>query len=250
MKILKTKDYNRFNLLKWNRPIDMKNVNKLIEENKKQFNFDSFPILVDENFNIIDGQHRFTACKMMGCEVFYIKKKVNASYEYVTSVNRAGKRHTIDDMIKMAANSGDKSCLRIIEIFNRFDGFYSVSTVARVLTTTGQNNGTLNAEMRDLKSLRFINEDLSIEILEKSFNCTIEERSKQKFLLAVKYILFTTGIDTDSFIKRIELNKSMIKHYSTSIAFRINLVDVYNFRLREEKQISINNKGRITGGKK
>lgn len=246
MKILKTRDYDKFNLLKWNRPIDMKNVNKLIEENRKQFNFDSFPILVDENYCIIDGQHRFTACKIMGCEVFYIKKQVSASYEYVTSVNRAGKRHTLEDMIRMAANSNNEACLKIIELFDRFDKFYSLTTIARVLTTTGQSSGALNYEMRNLRELKFINEDLSIKILEKCQHLNINNVALQRFLLAIKYVLFTTGIDIDLFIKRVELNKEIIRSYSTAAMTRVNLVDAYNHRLREENKIIINNKGKIT----
>jgi hypothetical protein len=245
MIIQKTKDYSKFNLLKWNRPIDQKNVKKLIDENKKQFNFDSFPILVDENFSIIDGQHRFMACKQLGCDIYYIQKKTKASYEFVTSVNRAGKRHTIEDMINMAASSGDKSCLRIKEIYTKFNGDYSLSLIAKMITTSGVNGGSINESLRNLKTLNFIDEDLSVKILEKLTKFRFSEAKKMRFILSLKHILYVTKIDVEMFIDRIEKNFNLIRNHANYIDARINIIDAYNYKLKDSNKIQIGTNGKI-----
>lgn len=66
-----TANYDLFNFLDINRNIDrglVKRLKKSIEENGY---LPSKGIMVDKNFNILDGQHRFTACKELGIPIFF-----------------------------------------------------------------------------------------------------------------------------------------------------------------------------------
>ena len=72
-KILETNDYGKFKLINGNRVIDTSKVRRLIESMKeKQL---VIPIIVNEKFEIIDGQHRFMACKELKYPVYYITIK-------------------------------------------------------------------------------------------------------------------------------------------------------------------------------
>ena len=63
-------DYNKFKLLSTNRDVlDNKKMIKSISEHDIT---PYVPILVDKQFHILDGQHRFDACKKLGKPIYYI----------------------------------------------------------------------------------------------------------------------------------------------------------------------------------
>jgi hypothetical protein len=66
--IQSTTDYEQFKFLEKNRPIYPK---YLIESIKEKNMLKSFPIIVDKNMNIIDGQHRLKAAQYLGIPIFY-----------------------------------------------------------------------------------------------------------------------------------------------------------------------------------
>ena len=62
--IRETNNYDIFKNMLGNRELKDKNYKKLMRSiNEKQL---IIPILVNEKFEIIDGQHRFSACKSLG----------------------------------------------------------------------------------------------------------------------------------------------------------------------------------------
>jgi hypothetical protein len=73
MNIHNTTDYAIFKNIASNREIDMQHVAKLthsiVEKNLLQIN----PIIVDSEFNVIDGQHRLEAAKILKVPIFYIE---------------------------------------------------------------------------------------------------------------------------------------------------------------------------------
>jgi hypothetical protein len=69
----KTRNYDMFKFTDDNRAngVDRPHVNKLKDSISKHNMLHLRPIIVDKNMNIIDGQHRLTAAKELGIEVFY-----------------------------------------------------------------------------------------------------------------------------------------------------------------------------------
>jgi hypothetical protein len=69
-KINITTNYELFKFSEQNRPVSK--ITSLVESIKKMDLTEYNPILVDTNFNIIDGQHRFEACKQLNLPIHYI----------------------------------------------------------------------------------------------------------------------------------------------------------------------------------
>ena len=68
-KIMITNNYDKFKIIEGNRNVDEPKVRKLVDSMKeKQL---MIPILVNENYEIIDGQHRFTASSRLGFPIYY-----------------------------------------------------------------------------------------------------------------------------------------------------------------------------------
>lgn len=74
MNNLATSDYSKFKTLKQNRAVNAAHVARLVASIEKNPHIlDAQPILVNENMEIIDGQHRFEACKHLGIPVPYVQ---------------------------------------------------------------------------------------------------------------------------------------------------------------------------------
>ena len=112
--ITKSYKYDQFKLIDFNRSICKKNLSRLISLNEKKNRFHLFPIVIDEKFNIIDGQHRFEACKRMGAPVYYVVDNSNEDHwETITDVNQAGKKHSVGDVYEMLLRDEDPHCIKI-----------------------------------------------------------------------------------------------------------------------------------------
>ena len=72
--VYQTREYDKFIIdSEYNREVDLKHVKKLEECFKNAGDFGKvYPIIVDDKFRIIDGQHRFTARKKLGLIIYYI----------------------------------------------------------------------------------------------------------------------------------------------------------------------------------
>lgn len=72
IKVYVTKDYSIFNFLESNRAVNQNQVKKIVKSIQEK-GYYPVPILVDDNYSIIDGQHRFTAVEQLNLPVYYIK---------------------------------------------------------------------------------------------------------------------------------------------------------------------------------
>ncbi len=113
-----TSNYNLFNFKIENRGISRMKI-KLLKENFKTFGYCAqYPILVDENFNIIDGQHRFVACKELGLEIVY-EFSQNKSNEYMRSLNIASSNWELSDYINSYCNEGRETFVNFVNFKNK-----------------------------------------------------------------------------------------------------------------------------------
>ncbi len=93
--VLETLEYNVFILDIKNRPINEKKVYSFIKQFKnEQFFMKEFPAIVDFDFVILDGQHRYMACKQLGLP-FYFRFTDKLSIDNVADVQaNAGWKNT------------------------------------------------------------------------------------------------------------------------------------------------------------
>ena len=87
-----TRDYSMFKSVKGNRAIDKGHVQKLIREMKKK-DLD-LPIFINENDEVVDGQHTLQARKELGRPVRYIRGKFENEFD-VAKIGRASCRERV-----------------------------------------------------------------------------------------------------------------------------------------------------------
>lgn len=110
-----TTDYDKFYMIEGNRTIRKGNLRKLLESMAQEQLI--IPIIVNEKGEIIDGQHRYIACKTLKKPVYYI---VNTGYgiDQVKRANTVGENWTKDDFLNTYVSEGDPDYVRILRLKN------------------------------------------------------------------------------------------------------------------------------------
>lgn len=112
-----TEDLDRFELMRGNRPPNPQHVEHLAK-NIEKFGMLCNPILVNEDMQVIDGQHRLLAAKKTGQKIFYIIVK-GYNLEQVKALNLKQKNWTNIDFLNSYADMGIESYVYIRQFMNR-----------------------------------------------------------------------------------------------------------------------------------
>ena len=92
---IETKEYSKFKFLKGNRDINESHVKRLMIS--FQIHYLLTILIVNDHFEIIDGQHRFLAAKNLGLPIIYLIKPeygVTEVKKYHENFNKWGKTKT------------------------------------------------------------------------------------------------------------------------------------------------------------
>ena len=128
----KTSNYELFTRLEGNRPVLSNRVTKIkgsITKNGYIFN----PIVVNEKMEIIDGQGRFEALKMLGRPIDYVIAE-GAGLQECIALNASGTIWTITDYINSYCEMGNENYIRLRDIMNEFP---EMGTPPKIMIITG-----------------------------------------------------------------------------------------------------------------
>jgi len=90
-------NYSTFKFLEANRDIRERHVNTLVTSIKKEGQI--YPILINKNFEVIEGQHRVEACKILQIPVMFLKND-KATIKHVRIVNNCQEGWVFYDYLK------------------------------------------------------------------------------------------------------------------------------------------------------
>lgn len=99
--ILCTTDYRIFKLTQLNRPISNKHVQHLVQSIKRENLLAQHPIIVNDQMEILSGQHRWKAAQILKVPIFYTKK--NTSDEFVFQANWVQHKGTLKESVNFYA---------------------------------------------------------------------------------------------------------------------------------------------------
>lgn len=146
-KVYKTKNYKAFSRLAANRDIDEKHVHTLMESFKKDGYL--FTILyVNENMELIDGQHRFEAASRMNLPVYFIVMPGWGIRE-VAILNVNSRNWTIEDFLNTHARGGNMNYVLFQKFYEQYN--FNVTTVQLILFGRRTKHGKDSDEFRSGK---------------------------------------------------------------------------------------------------
>jgi hypothetical protein len=138
---MKTSNYQLFALMQNNRQINEGLVNRLIKSISEIGYVDARPIIVSPNYVIIDGQHRFEACKRINIPIVYEISHVDMDKAMI-SLNMNQQIWRLGEYVNSYAKSGVQCYIDTASFENQY-GFGFSNTL--VICASG-TMGSLKAE--------------------------------------------------------------------------------------------------------
>lgn len=200
--IQSTTDYDKFKLLDANRVISKDHVQNLIVSFEAHPELvASQPIIVNDKFEVVDGQHRLEACKALGIPVTYVVA-ASASITEAQLLNAMQRQWKISDFLYSYARSGNKAYQEVERLLAEYP--MNLSALLNVIAT-----GDTNKTNRMFKAGKF---DFNLADAEERLNTHVryldvvrpEIWRSQPFHRALLYLSKIEGFDHDRMINQLD----------------------------------------------
>lgn len=232
--IYRTNNYKMFKFLHGNRDVDEAHVEK-IKNSIKKIGYILHPIAVNEQFQIIDGQHRFCALSDLNMPVdYYITK--DATIEQCIELNQINKRWKIGDFIKSYADRGDLSFTYLQGLKLNFNKLPEKVVIDVALRASG---GSVGSRLKK-GVLEFNAEDYNKAVEEltyiQRFTPIFAERNcaKSAFYKAVCFCYEIDKVDNERLYESVYKQRAKLIPTSDIATVLSMFQDAYNFnRLRK-----------------
>lgn len=179
---MKTKDYSLFSFLDNNRSVKRSHVEGLKKKIKEIDMTMCNPITVDADMRIIDGQHRFYACKELGLPIYYVVKNDVDPEQAMIMLNQTSKKWEMMDWLRYRANKNG-GCYKMLLDFIQQTGT-TISNAMVIYPGKAINAATLRAGTTDFgvneKAFDIVHFLQSEDVKELSF------RNTRPFNLAIR----------------------------------------------------------------
>lgn len=138
--IYETSDYSKFKRLEGNRKVITARVKKIIDS-IKQVGYVKAPIIVNEQYQIIDGQGRFEALKKLGLPVYYIVVE-GIGVDECIAMNINQTNWGIIDYIESYAEMGNVSYMYLLNLIKAYGQAFQNKVIFCIATGTFDGTST------------------------------------------------------------------------------------------------------------
>jgi hypothetical protein len=235
-----TTDYARFVILAGNRKPNDIHVKRLSNSFKKNYLFS--PILINEKWQIIDGQHRFLAAKELGLPIYYIIVPGYGLNE-VQILNTNSSNWKKEDYLKAYCDLGVENYLKMNQFMQDYPEFgISVSEQLITNTVNGVNNrGNVfkgKGRVKNFEEGRLTIYDLKISYdnAEKilMFKPYYDGFNRSIFVSALIHIFQNKNYNHAEMIGKLSHQPSSLQHCTNSTQYKLLIEEIYNYRRREK----------------
>ena len=239
-KILKTTNYNIFKRLEGNRPVPEQRVKKIISSIKK-VGYVISPVIVNENYEVIDGQGRVEALKRLGLPVFYIVDPGKGIDECI-AMNINQTNWTMLDYIKSHAETGNVSYKNILTLIERYGEYFKLKVILYAV------NGKIEQAGLDLKEGRLVCTDDTLTKADRRLSWLMNFTSPLKgiqghveyYLQALLFCYEDPEVDNERLIQKITMLQANLKPVTQIQQAFEYIEDAYNNRSRNKVYIKTN----------
>jgi len=228
-----TKDYSLFKTLNGNRDINYLHLSRLKESMKK--NHLTTIIMVNKNFEIIDGQHRFLISKELNLPINYIISKDYGLAE-VQILNANMKNWQTIDYVNGYCDLGYKDYI----IYRDFVNQYGFASQVAILLLTGQEingSGTENVSTKFKEGkFKIKNLDNANKMAEKIL--MIEPYYKgylrRSFIYALIGMFKNENFEFTEFLAKLKQQPTSMQDCTSRIQYKVLIEEIYNYRRRDK----------------
>lgn len=233
--VQKTNDYLKFKILKGNRPLDRYHLRKLKESIEANNHLNLHPIIVNQDYEVIDGQHRLEAAKMLGVDIFFIKSD-EVKDEHLIHCNVNQKSFEVENYIDyFAVKEKKKEYIELKEML-KSSGLKPKALLTLILGAVSPNI----LEFLKTGKFKFPSSEEPIGVLSFYFDFSAYVKDKRikpfsmftnhNFTRALRWLFKTTGFQSEIFFKKLDLRWFDLKPQRTAEEWYTLLINIYNFK--------------------
>jgi len=245
--VYETNDYSKFKTLEGNRSVNKLHVKRLRDSFSRSYL--QSPIIINENDEIIDGQHRFLAAKHLGLPINYIICK-GYGLEEVQILNTNMKNWTKHDYLNAFCDLGYPEYLRFRHFMRKFPDFGITSCETMLTGELGRRNiqASKDNDFIDSKSRKYAARDFEEgNLIINDYNYAVECGHKilqikpfydgfnrKVFVVAMMGIFRIEEYNHDQLISKLENQPSALQHCSNVTQYKLMIEEIYNYRSRNK----------------
>lgn len=219
-----------------NREIQRNHVDRLKSSIEKNGYISGCPIICDEDGFIIDGQHRYEACKELKVEPPIVVLDMKNAFDMAPLMNSTQMRWSTKDYVHYWAVKGFPDYIILEQICKEKN--LSPSVVYNIIS--GKSDKTGLGTSRDVSALKlgkFVIEDKSdkgLAKLERKINAIIGIVNElglpktERLIIALARLSKDSNFSFATMIAKIDYQKSRVYRCSTIIEYQQMLANIYN----------------------
>lgn len=228
-----TKDYSLFKTLNGNRDVNQLHLTRLKESIKK--NHLTTIIMVNEKFEIIDGQHRFLISQELKLPINYIVSK-NYGLNEVQILNANMKNWILIDYVNGYCDLGFKD----YEIYREFINEYGFPSQVCIVLLSGESASGITESPTTLKfkeglfkvknlenAKRMADKIMMIEPYYKGF-------MRRSFIYAIIAMFRNENFEFTEFLTKLKQQPTTLQDCTNVTQYRSLIEEIYNYRRREK----------------
>lgn len=249
-KIYQTTDYSIFKKISKNRNTSSNHVVKLVASIKQKNLTKDLPVIVNHNYEILDGQHRLESCQQLNLPVWY-KFAYDMTVNDISLINSMSKAWTLKDYLHEQVKSGNENYVKFKE-FMEWANCNSENITLKIInniqyTLKDSGIGVGGEGTNKFKIGKFVypaNDNYArkyVMQLKRLSEFTTKKNPYDRSLVsALDLISKTKNFDFDRLISK--LQNYPIGVYNDYATLIDNLEKAYNYNVQNDKKIFLNKK--------
>lgn len=242
--VYQTRNYDQFKVLDGNRGVSDGRVTK-IKKSIREVGYIPSPIIVNENYEVIDGQGRLQACRELNEPVAFVRIPGIGIKECISmNINQTNWR--LVDYIQSYSDRGEVSYRYLMNLLHKYPKIRTL-TVLHAVSLKGDERGTSSTD------------PIKQRIMNGSFTCNEEEYQAaitrldlaEQFhplfegmrggenakLIAIIDCSELEGVDMDRLYKQVSAFTNQINGLTTERQVIATLEQIYNYRLPSNRRV-------------
>ena len=227
MQVKESRNYEMFRSIDGNRPMNTLHLNRLKKSMEQDYLVS--PIIVNEKFQIIDGQHRVKIASDLGLPIRYIQID-GYGLDEVHRLNQNSKNWTNQEFVDGYAGMGYKDYQYLLDFVSDHD-----VTLTIAISLLSSNNGDQYMKIKN-GTWKVINKERGntiaewIQILKPYYDGT----ARKTFVLALQQLYENRDFEFSQLISKVTLQPMALVHCVNSNQYLSLIESIYNYHSRNK----------------
>lgn len=223
-----TTDYFLFKSIDGNRNKNLLHLNRLKKSMSENYLFTI--IIVNEKYEIIDGQHRFDVIKDLKLPLNYIICEGYGLNE-VHILNQISKTWNADDYLQGYVNLGYEDYIKYAEFKEKYElGHNETQSILSGLHHKGEMNVFYSGQFK-IKSLNEAEKIIEKILMVEPYYAGVRRRT---FIYAMISLFKNNNFEFTEFLQKLKLQPTALQDCTSVVNYKILIEEIYNYRRREK----------------